>query len=141
MTIEDIGELEKEIKGSFGKVVELVYSMMLARWMDRRKRPDEWWASLQLCKKKRVDHEGSLGDFPDNFSDMDAQINDTQHTCPDVVELNENVQDATDAESVEHKKIGRSRVQLSAVRRFRRPSTVKFVNPASASKDSTVTMT
>ena len=35
----------KKLIGSFRMVVDLVYNMMLARWMYRRKRPAQWWAS------------------------------------------------------------------------------------------------
>ncbi|CAI5700386.1 unnamed protein product [Peronospora effusa] len=139
MKIEDIGVLEKKIKSSFGMVVDLVYKMMLARWMDRRKRPAKWWASLQLRETNYFDREHeSPVDFPESFSGDYAeslQENYTRHSLPDIAEFNEkSLHDATDRESVEHKKSQRSRMQFSAVGGFRRPSTVTLVNHASTSK-------
>ncbi|KAG6617260.1 Pentatricopeptide repeat protein [Phytophthora cinnamomi] len=48
MRIEHIGNLERKIKRSLGAVVDLVYKMMLARWMDRKTRSAAWWGSLEL---------------------------------------------------------------------------------------------
>ena len=59
----------------------------------------------------------------------------TRHSLPDIIELNENLQDATDGESVAHKKSQRSRVHLSAMGEFRRPFTMTLINHVSRSKE------
>ncbi|CAH0474320.1 unnamed protein product [Peronospora belbahrii] len=140
MKIEEMGLLERTIKGSLQAVVELVYKMMLARWMERRKRPAAWWTSFQLRERNCFGrkHE-SLVHFSDNLStdylNKDSQANSTQAALSDIVELNDNLQDAIDGESVEHNKVRRSSVQLPTVGGFRRPSTVNLVNHPSGSRE------
>ncbi|RLN46994.1 hypothetical protein BBJ28_00019052, partial [Nothophytophthora sp. Chile5] len=51
MRIEAVGALETQIKGSLAAVVDLVYKMMLARWMERRRRPNAWWRSLNFRER------------------------------------------------------------------------------------------
>ncbi|ETI55807.1 hypothetical protein L917_01444 [Phytophthora nicotianae] len=126
MRIEDIGALEKKIKGCLGAVVDIVYKMMLARWMDRRKRPTEWWASLELCKGQELDSESDGVDLPDEFladyaEDSQGEVSEVTTT---IAAPNEDVQDSTDAESVEPKEVGRTTMRLPAQRGFRRPTTV-----------------
>ena len=59
----------KKLIGSFRMVVDLVYKMMLARWIDRWKRSAQWWASLQLRETNYFNQEhASLVAFTDSFS-------------------------------------------------------------------------
>ncbi|KAL7689774.1 hypothetical protein Plhal304r1_c014g0051791 [Plasmopara halstedii] len=61
MSIEDIGFLEQEIKGSFGGTINLMYKIMLARWM-ARKRSTQWWASLNFRKGLNLQFESNKND-------------------------------------------------------------------------------
>ncbi|KAG7388258.1 hypothetical protein PHYPSEUDO_012916 [Phytophthora pseudosyringae] len=129
MSIKEIGVFEKKIKGSLGAVVNLVYKMMLARWMDRRKRSAEWWNSLDLCERETLHAESEMVDLPDDFlADYGEESQDEACEVPPIAtaELTEDLQDATDAESVEQKEIPRTRVDLPARGAFRNPTTVNF---------------
>ncbi|KAF1772937.1 hypothetical protein GQ600_22704 [Phytophthora cactorum] len=137
MRIEDIGALERKIKDSLGAVVDLVYKMMLARWMDRRKRSTEWWTSLELCEGQEVDSDPDVVELPDEFiADYaeDSQDEIPQTTASKIVERNEDVQDATDAESVEPKEIRRMRTLVPVQSGFRRPTIVNLRGVAQVSK-------
>ncbi|KAG2785018.1 hypothetical protein Pcac1_g5617 [Phytophthora cactorum] len=137
MRIEDIGALERKIKDSLGVVVDLVYKMMLARWMDRRKRSTEWWTSLELCEGQEVDSDPDVVELPDEFiADYaeDSQDEIPQTTASKIVERNEDVQDATDAESVEPKEIRRMRTHVPVQSGFRRPTIVNLRGVAQVSK-------
>ncbi|KAI9980910.1 hypothetical protein PInf_010255 [Phytophthora infestans] len=117
MRIEDIGALERRIKGSLGAVVDLVYKMTLARWMDRRKRPTEWWTSLELCEDKRRDLESEMPD-----ESLEDYAEGSRDDVADVTAL-EQSEDVTDVESVELKEIRRARAALPPSQGFRRPTT------------------
>lgn len=117
MRIEEIGNLERKIKRSLAAAVDLVYKMMLARWMERRQRSAAWWDSLELREETRK-REGHVVESMEKF----AETNSVEEDYDD----DDDVQGATDAESVEHKEFQRTRTRthLPPSKGFRRPSRV-----------------
>ncbi|GMF40230.1 unnamed protein product [Phytophthora fragariaefolia] len=117
MRIKDLGKLEIKIKRSLSAVVELVYSMILARWMDRRKRSIAWWESLELREvvswkdgfEKPISNPTSQTTIESNYDDNDARC-------------------TSNAESVEQKRRQRAKKHLPSSGRFRRPSKVLLGN-------------
>eukprot|EP00644_Phytophthora_capsici_P001174 jgi/Phyca11/129668/e_gw1.86.103.1 len=120
MSIADIGVLETKIKGCLGAVVNMVYKMMLARWISRKNRSSEWWASLEL--RERICPENSVNDQTE--VPLDLSVNVT-----------EGLQDATGVESAKRKKCPRVKMHLPASRNFRRPTNVKMRDVLSSAKN------
>ncbi|KAE9351521.1 hypothetical protein PF008_g5899 [Phytophthora fragariae] len=129
MRIEDIGRLERKIKHSLAAVVDLVYKMMLARWMDRRKRPTAWWNTLELRKEigNEENSEDALTEIVPESSTIEANYD------------GDDGQDATDAESVEHKECQRTRMHLPPPGGFRSPRSVNLSDVVADSSRKTET--
>ncbi|KAK1942833.1 hypothetical protein P3T76_005470 [Phytophthora citrophthora] len=128
MSIADIGVLETKIKGSLGAVIRIVYNMMLARWMSRKNRSSEWWASLEL--RERVQCNPEKGIRP--AVPLDVLQGCTENSINDQTE---DVQDATDVESVEPKECPRIKMYLRASGNFRRPTNVKMCDVLASAKE------
>ncbi|KAI9910989.1 hypothetical protein PsorP6_010893 [Peronosclerospora sorghi] len=108
ITIQQIGLLERSMKYSLGEVVNLIYKMNLARWMERTKWPLEWWTSLQL--RTISDVSGT-----DNG---DKQVVKGKVSQGGSIQVRTDVNDATDRDSVDHKQLERPSST------FRPPTTV-----------------
>ncbi|KAL4133966.1 hypothetical protein PRIC2_004280 [Phytophthora ramorum] len=131
MRIEDIGALETKIKGSLATVVDLIYKMMLARWMDRKNRSDAWWDSVEF-REGILFEEESLAETTE-----DSQVKVVDDSTSDTMASNDDLQDVTDAESVEHKDVQRTKMFLPTGGGFRGPTSVtlrEVVDSALAAK-------
>lgn len=131
MRIEDIGVLEQEIKSSFGAVVDLVYRMMLARWMVR-KRSTEWWTSLKLCGEVEADIKADLSKRFDSVSDdytEKLQATTSEVSALTTKKLDDDVYKPPGTEIAEYK---RMREYLPIQEGFRPPTSVKFRTDAHA---------
>ncbi|KAL3667623.1 hypothetical protein V7S43_007177 [Phytophthora oleae] len=136
MSIADIGVLEMRIKGNLGAVVDMVYKMMLARWMDRKNRSPEWWASLELRERIQLDPEKEMQPAASIDTLSDNSGNDqTEVTLDQAVDGTKDMQDATDAESVEPKECPRVKMHLPASGNFRRPTNVKMRDVLATAKE------
>ncbi|GMF18716.1 unnamed protein product [Phytophthora lilii] len=122
MRIEDIGALEVRIKNNLAAVVDLVYKMMLARWMERKKRSAAWWSTLELREETYPENEDDLLFGAEEVESAEAYGEDGNSNIDHVDDL----QDATDSESVEHKDIRRTKLQLPAGGGFRGPTALKL---------------
>ncbi|KAJ8561584.1 hypothetical protein ON010_g8098 [Phytophthora cinnamomi] len=130
MRIEHIGNLERKIKRSLGAVVDLVYKMMLARWMDRKTRSAAWWGSLEL--REEIGQEDYSEEEVEKFTETgheNSTIDEEYH------DDDNDPQGTTDAESVEQKEFQRLRTHFPPPGGFRRPAPVVLSAGASRAKE------
>lgn len=132
MRIEDVGKLESKIKENLGFVIGSVYTMMLARWLDRRGRPEQWWASLELCQDTSASATASADDtakaIEDNQIEGDTDGDGTTNPADSAATSDAN--EDNPAEDVEAgptpipEKLDAPDARIPRPSKFRAPSTV-----------------